>query len=147
MAVTFAGYPSIEVAATTIAAACLPGYGLTYNASGVLAASGGRCDAILMSEVIDDQTWMNRVHIYNDIDFGAMNRVGETSSVAKAFKGMTVMGLKMQSGNAQVNAGSALSLHTDGTWKLNPTQGTGDIAIALETIPASTTYSGRVHLL
>ena len=114
MAVTFAGYPSIEVAPTTLAAITLPGLGLTYNASGVLAASGGALHAILMSEVIEDQTWMNRVHIYSDIDFGAYNRIGETSSVAKVFHGMTVTGLLMKASATVIPAGSCLVEGTDG---------------------------------
>ena len=151
MALTWNGNPAVEVAATTIAAAQLPGAALTYNASGVLvlAPAGGKYDALLVSEVVDATEANNRMYLFNNIDWSAFTRVGEPSSVVKGTKGLTVSGLLMPISGASIAAGDILTIDTvtAGRFKKSVTVGTNDVAIALDPIASTATYSGRVHML
>ena len=148
MAVTFSGYVDMHVEPVTIASATLPGLGLSYDANGVLVPGGSRVDAILLSEIVSDQEMQNRAFIYQDIDWSYYARVGENPTVVKGFKGQNATGLKMIANAGAVAKGEALIMDSDtGTWKKNPTQGTGDMAIALEAIAANATFSGLVHIL
>lgn len=149
MPVTWNGNPAVEVAATTLAAATLPGMALQYNASAVLAPATTRIDAIMISEVVDATEWNNRMYLFKELDWSSHVRIGEPASVVKGVKGLTVSGLLMKGGTA-IAVGDALLMGTAGDvgkFAKNGTPGTGDLAIALDACASTDTYSGRVHIL
>lgn len=141
MAVVINGNFSNEVAATTLSAAQAEGLFLQYNASGFLAPATTRVDAILLSEIVTDAEYINRYHIYQEIDFGPYTKIGEPVSVAKNFRGMTAYGLLCTS--AGITAGTELELNNG---VLRAYASGTKVAVAIDAIPSGATRTGAIHI-
>ena len=148
--ITFNESINFEVAVTAIAAAQLPGVALVVDPAGKVAtaaagaSAGAGFDALLISEVVDATTYLQRYYIYTEIDFGPYVQIGEMVSVAKGWRGLTVNGLKLVSPAAALALGAQLEIAAGGQFQLksaNPAVGRVIEASALNAL-----YSNAVHL-
>lgn len=142
MSVVINGNYSSEVGSTTLAAAQLEGLCLQYNGSGILAPATTRIDAVLLSEVVTDSEYINRFHIYQDVDFGGYTKIGEPSSIAKGVRGLTALGLLVTPA-AGIAAGVELELNAG---VLRAYSAGTKVAVAIDAIASTATRTGAIHI-
>lgn len=106
-------------------------------------------DGIMVSEVVDSATNINRRYLFNEIDYSGWTLPGDRIVVMRQFQGLTLNGIALEPPVADIVAGSTLILGANGKLKVRPgadvTSVTVAIVLAGSPILAGAVVTGNIH--
>lgn len=148
MSVAVNSYLPVEVAKVNHTASGLPEGVLLAKASNTTAYEYGLAtdviDGVLLSEIVTTEVATMRQHLMHDIDFSGYTRPGEACAIAKKLRGSVAYGFALTAQGSDINPGASLEVAAG---YLRPKASGKAVCVALDTIKAGATTTGRVLVL